>query len=387
MSTEEEGEMHVDPPPTGAIDAAVMTLLFERFARYNRDTTKMFQDEMKKVIKDSKPEPRPERIGVVPAKFKGDKKDARRFITALELYFKGNSEIYDEEDKKLSLAFSLCEGDAVVWIQPYLSSFNSSRNLFGEEGEEEESDDEDEFKIKTFEEFVDAFCATWAAQDITKDARRRIESLKQGKGTVAEFASEFNSIAADTGYSSEDLIERFRKGLSYDIRRILGGWDRDMGTLKKLKLAAMKAEQQHEEFVGRGSWNTNSSNTNTSSRPTTSKSSSKPVSSDQGIVPMEVDAGTIVCYNCYKEGHMKKECTNDAKPWRRVVYKGASQAKKVYATQTDKPATFIQGSSRDGKSEEEGSSRLTINDVNQKIEVLSLNMAQFMDSFNQKKDF
>lgn len=51
---------------------------------------------------------RPEgKVGLTPNKLKGDHKYARRFITALTLYFNGNKELYLSESKKLGLTFSL----------------------------------------------------------------------------------------------------------------------------------------------------------------------------------------------------------------------------------------------------------------------------------------
>lgn len=55
---------------------------------------------------------------------------------------------------------------------------------------------------------------------------------------------------------------------------------------------------------------------------------------------MEVDAGTIVCYNCFKEGHMKRECTNAKQPWRRVNVKSGTKpppGRTAFASQGNIP--------------------------------------------------
>src|ERR1700760_2698781 len=85
----------------------------------------------KEHVEKNKPEKKAERVGIVPSKFKGVKKDARRFITALELYFASNQDVYNNEDKKIALAFALCEEKAGQWAQPYMERYNVRKDIFG----------------------------------------------------------------------------------------------------------------------------------------------------------------------------------------------------------------------------------------------------------------
>ncbi|KAF7964385.1 hypothetical protein HWV62_8829 [Athelia sp. TMB] len=80
---------------------------------------------------------------------------------------------------------------------------------------------------------------------------------------------------------------------------------------------------------------------------------------------------------------MKNKCTNDKKPYRKVIY---SDKKSANATTTEGRPQFVQGSSRDGQTDDGNSSRLTIGDLSERLDTLSANVAKFFDSLN-KKDF
>lgn len=63
---------------------------------------------------------------------------------------------------------------------------------------------------------------------------------------------------------------------------------------------------------------------------------------------MEVDVNTLVCYNCYKEGHIARKCTQKGKsPHRKVIIKAA----KVAATLSNavKKPEFVEGSSKNSE--------------------------------------
>ncbi|KAF7964653.1 hypothetical protein HWV62_4413 [Athelia sp. TMB] len=356
-------------------------------------------------------------VGVIPSKFKGEKKTARKFISSLQLYIKNNSETYDTEEKKLGLAYSLCDESAAEWIQPYID-----RQNFGEEqirlakykakikkakdklkalktaetgadsdSEEEEEEEEEDFassnlinEINTFNDFVTLFKETWTSAQPAAEARNTIDKMSQGKDSLVDYTTKFMLVAADTGYSDLDLRERYRRGLNRTIREVLAGWKVDTSSFRALKKAAEEVVNLRAEFLDKDwvpSHNTPSKSTSTSSNTQSQKQRSFP--NDQGIAPMVIDSGKVVCYNCYEIGHMKNKCTNDKKPYRKVIY---SDKKSANATTTEGRPQFVQGSSRDGQTDDGNSSRLTIGDLSERLDTLSANVAKFFDSIN-KKDF
>lgn len=371
------------PATMSADQQAFMTELLKVFATSNQRSIEVLVEG----LKDTKKE---ERVGTIPGKFKGERSDARRFITALITYFNGNTGAYNSEPKKLALAYGLCEDKAGQWVQPYMDTFNRTLNLFGRkkkltkkeqkerraerkaqaalrgddwDSDEEDDDDEDfdieeAYSIETFEDFVNIFEETWFSTDQKEEAQAILDSFVQGdKEKIADYAARFTLPSVLSGYSPTDLLFRFRKGLKPGLKKTLAGWPKKMDTVPRLKAAAVKAERQYEEFVGnRHSYesprNQSKGNWRSSNNATTSGSQSSK-QEPAGYGPMEVDAATVVCYKCYKEGHMRNECTaSEQAPFRKVIRKGTTtdRPKKVAATEKGKEKLeFVEGSSNDGQ--------------------------------------
>lgn len=102
---------------------------------------------------------------------------------------------------------------------------------------------------------------------------------------------------------------------------------------------------------------------------------------------MEVDANTVICYKCYKEGHMRNECrAKEQAPYRKVVYTGERKKKAatISASSTDKGKAkeeFVQGSSTKGEvgSSEEDS-------IKGQLEALKLQYGRLMDILTERKE-
>lgn len=355
---------------------------------------------------------RTERVGNPPAKFKGVKSDAKRFLTQLRSHFRANASIYMNDAKKMTLAFGLLEDKAGEWGQPYLETLlDADERQFKIDNLPDGISNEEaanltafidtgyhinkDYLLTTWENFEDAFQGAWFSANATADARNAIEKLIQGTGLVSDYATKFSLVASETGYSKTDLTERFRRGLHINILRVISGWDRDMSEYAKLRDAALQAERNQEEFLGRksvyaapntGSWR---SPNNTKSTPAQNTSTSSNHQASQGIAPMEVDAGEIVCYNCYQKGHMRGQCTNEAQPFRQVRRKGAPPAKKVAASEVaqGKKPEFEQGASTDGKTSGEGPSGSNTVDLRKQIDEMQIQMGLLMSKLSAQQDF
>ncbi|KAF7980803.1 hypothetical protein HWV62_36406 [Athelia sp. TMB] len=301
-------------------------------------------------------------VGVVPSKFKGEKKTARKFISSLQLYIKNNSETYDTEEKKLGLAYSLCDKSAAGWIQPYIDRQNfgeeqvhlakykaklrkAKRKLkaletaeTGADSDSESSEDKEEEdlassnlvnEINTFNDFVTLFKETWTSAQPAAEARNTINRMSQGKDSLVDYTTKFMLVAADTGYSDLDLRERYPRGLNRTIREVLAEWKVDTSSFRALKKAVEEVVNLRAEFLDKDwapSHNAPSKSTSTSNNTQSQKQ--RPFPNDQGIAPMVIDSGKIVCYNCYEIGHMKNKCTNPKKPYRKVIYSDKKSYKK-----------------------------------------------------------
>jgi hypothetical protein len=374
---------------------------------------------------------RHDKIGSIPAKYKGVRSDAERFLTGLKLYLSANDKSYDSHDKILSLVFSLCEDKAGEWIQPYMKNMLAARVRRNEKierrrirrarGDFDDDDDEEiddplslyyedsDFLIITFEDFEEKFRETWMSSDPGADARNAIENISQGNSSVSEYYSRFMTIGMQTGYHQVDLRERFRRGLNQKISDTISGWDRPMDTLPKLKAAATKAEAQLFEFAQRRKPFTTptapaSSNNSWRSKPSTpvapATSQARTFDRSQGIAPMEVDANAFVCFNCYEEGHAAAQCKNAKQPRREIIWGGERRSKpreqRVAATEITTPAkpekpsdksagkkkeSFVEGSSKDGASDQASE----VANLRRQMDVMSLQFGQLMSILSKKE--
>jgi hypothetical protein len=97
---------------------------------------------------------------------------------------------------------------------------------------------------------------------------------------------------------------------------------------------------------------------------------------------MEVDANTLVCYNCYKEGHIAKKCTQEGKsPYRKVIVKAA----KVAATLSDagKKTEVVEGSS---KNSETSKGAAQIAELEQNLNEMQIKFASLVSMMTAQKE-
>lgn len=191
-------------------------------------------------------QPKKDRIGTTPDKFKGDRNDASRFWTQVSLFLQNNGHIYGMAHEWISFLFGLCVGDAGEWAQPYCEDINNNGRV----------------PWNTWQEFEIEFKLTWFTSDVREDAHTKLRSLKQNNLDITKYTTKFQLIAGKMGYSDEDLRDCYSQGLNAKIRLTLSGWDRPMGTLVQLKAAAIKAENLESEFGFKKTSSSSSSSNN-----------------------------------------------------------------------------------------------------------------------------
>lgn len=174
---------------------------------------------------------RPEKVGILPIKFKGVKSDARRFLTALQMYLSANKDSYHSEEKILSLAFSLCEDKAAEWIQPYMQNSLQAKDRLKKASWKEDHpewvDDDDndfnmmfedeDFLITSFNSFLQKFKEVWISSNSAAEAQITIQNIIQGTSLVSEYHTKYMLVAAQTSYRNIELLECFHAGLAYTI--------------------------------------------------------------------------------------------------------------------------------------------------------------------------
>ena len=132
----------------------------------------------------------------VPAhtEYDGTKEKLLIFIKEVKDWLADN-EVVEEQDKIRLTAAYLKKGDAAKWST---------------------QQSEDGAHWRTYNKFLMAVQRCFRDVDPKYTACQKLEQLKQS-GSVEEYNTEFSKYAKKTGFSDEDLADRYQKGLSNRI--------------------------------------------------------------------------------------------------------------------------------------------------------------------------
>ena len=121
--------------------------------------------------------------------------EARRFLPAFELWSQGVPDLVADEQKRIQSAISFLEGEAAIWATPIAENISQVvKQMAGIT-----------LAYPTWQSFIDAFKARFETVDAVGDAKAMLETLWQGKNTVASYASTFKQYSSRTRYSDTDL--------------------------------------------------------------------------------------------------------------------------------------------------------------------------------------
>ena len=171
------------------------------------------------IIPDPEPEPTPEpnsddddempkAIGNIPPTFNGDTHLAQSWLLQVEAYLEINEEVYIRDDQKVVFVLSLMtKGQAAKWAEGHLKT----RHPYRQGGETIDS------RFRRYVDLIETIKLVFYPKNAAETAIKRISSLKQ-TGSIAAYASLFQTIVADTGITEQaTLMMFFRNGLKREI--------------------------------------------------------------------------------------------------------------------------------------------------------------------------
>ena len=114
-----------------------------------------------------------------------------------------NSEIYNEDDKKIIFILSyMTKGMAKAWKEAFVQNVISRENP----------------TFRSYKEFLEDVHKAFAAADIEGDARATLRQIRQGNGTVNDYISQFRILSRRAKITDNMmLIEYFMEGLNVGI--------------------------------------------------------------------------------------------------------------------------------------------------------------------------
>ena len=129
-----------------------------------------------------------------PTEYDGTKDKLLIFLKEVKAWLEGNKVMEDEEKIRLKMAY-LKKGEAAEW---------STQQV------------EDEETWETYEDFLGAIRARFGDINPKYTAREKLSKVKH-IGSVEMYSSNFRKYAKKTGFSDEDLSDKYQRGLNTEI--------------------------------------------------------------------------------------------------------------------------------------------------------------------------
>ena len=134
-----------------------------------------------------------------PAKYSGNPDTCRNFLTQVRLVFNAQPVRYQQETAKIAYVASLLEGPPLTYFNALYEQGSPAVQSF--------------FLLET--ELKRVYDHPIRGQQ----AGQQLLRLRQGRRSVREFASEFRSLAVESGWNDQALLTAFQSGLNRTIGR------------------------------------------------------------------------------------------------------------------------------------------------------------------------
>ena len=144
-----------------------------------------------------------------PATFTGEAEDCSGFLLQVSLYFAMQQHNFTNDSARVAFIISLLSGRALQWAQ---SLWNSNS-----------------IAVKSTDRFIQHFKEVFGQAAADLSVHDQLFNLRQGKSSVSDYALQFRTLVASSGWNESALITAFRHGLNPNIQQLLVVYDDSMG--------------------------------------------------------------------------------------------------------------------------------------------------------------
>jgi hypothetical protein len=143
-----------------------------------------------------------------PDLYHGDRSKLDDWLMQWDLFFLFQGEKVPE-NKRVTLVASYMRGNAFKWIKPFIQQYNAG----------DAPDEVDEW-VSDFDQFKLKIKPVFGVSNEPTIARREIQRIRQVK-SAADYAAEFQQLAANTDWDDTALMTMFKQGLKPKIKEEL----------------------------------------------------------------------------------------------------------------------------------------------------------------------
>ncbi|KAG2190784.1 hypothetical protein INT47_000266 [Mucor saturninus] len=287
--------------------------LIDEISNLRRENAELKSKEQQQVI--SSPEPKVND----PACFHGDPRLTSTFILQLQIVFTCQPLRYASHGAKIGYASSFLRDAAFDWFAPFLRQNNNE-------------------VLEDYTRFIQELNMAFGEADAVGNAERKLDTMRQGRQTIATMAGEFRRVAANVSWNESALCAAFYRALNEELKDELARAPRP-GTLNELIEACMRIDNRiQERRLERARTNRtygNSYNTANMFRANHHQPTINPATRPHqytGPTPMEIDATRMaprgpltpeekdrrrnlgLCLYCGQPGHMARQCPVKSTP-------------------------------------------------------------------------
>ncbi|ROL50881.1 Retrotransposon-derived protein PEG10 [Anabarilius grahami] len=174
-----------------------------------------------------------------PAPYSGSAEDCNGFLLQCSLTLEMQLHLFPTKYSKVAFLISQLSGKALQWADSIWSQNNPV--------------------IQSYSSFVDHFKEVFGKPLWDSSIGEKLYNLKQGKMSVNEYALQFRTLAARSGWNEQALLTTYRQGLDPRVRLHLAAYEDTIGLERFIQLSirfATRMQSCLEEHQGQSQLNT-----------------------------------------------------------------------------------------------------------------------------------